>query len=70
MKVFSIHSDFITITQLLKAFGLISSGGQAKYFLLKNTVLLNNVQITERGKKIYPKDKVQIGVDLYLIKHD
>ena len=70
MKVFKIDSEYITITQLLKANDYISSGGEAKYFLAENDCYLNGVKITERGKKIRNYDQVIILNDTYMIKND
>lgn len=70
MKVFKIDSEYITITQFLKANDYISSGGEAKYFLVENDCYLNGVKITERGKKIRNYDQVIILNDTYMIKND
>ncbi|WP_162164066.1 RNA-binding S4 domain-containing protein [Acholeplasma hippikon] len=60
MEVFKIEGEFITISQLLKVLSYIGSGGETKFFLFDNTVLLNDVQITEKKKKIFPGDIVTI----------
>lgn len=57
MKIF-IDSEFITLTQFLKITGLISTGGEAKMFLLETKVLLNGELETRRGKKLYDNDKI------------
>ena len=41
-----------------------------KYFLKEYVVLLNNVEVTERGKKLYPNDLISIGNDRFILKHD
>ena len=56
----SIESDFITLGQVLKNEGIIATGGQAKWFLLEEKVLVNQEQETRRGRKLYPGDQVTI----------
>jgi ribosome-associated protein len=70
MKKFRIHSPYITITQLLKAEDFIGSGGEAKFFLCDHEVTLNQQKITERKKKLYPDDLVNISGHVYKIIDD
>lgn len=69
MKTFKIDTEFITITQFLKANDFITSGGEAKYFLKENDVLLNGVKCIERGKKIRNNDIVTVLKEKFII-HD
>ncbi len=50
----------MTLSQLLKVCDVISSGGEAKFYLAENPVLLNGEFEDRRGKKIYKGDVVQI----------
>lgn len=70
MNKFKITKEFITLGQLLKVTSHIGSGGEAKFFLSENDVYLNGEQIKQRGKKIYPKDIINIKEDKYLIVND
>ena len=70
MIKFSITSEFITLGQFLKATYHIGSGGEAKFFLLEENVLVNQERRTERGKKLYPGDRIQIKKETYIITHD
>jgi len=70
MKKFMINTEFITLGQFLKAENYISSGGQAKFFLFDNEVLLNQERRTERGKKLYSGDHVLVLGNEYLILYD
>ncbi len=70
MKKFKITTEYITLGQLLKATDHIGSGGEAKFFLLENDCLVNQERRTERGKKLYPGDKVVILNDEYVIVND
>ena len=60
MKNIKITGDFITLQQLLKLENVISSGGEIKYFLQENEVLVNNERETRRGRKLYPGDIVKV----------
>ncbi|MCT7728984.1 MAG: RNA-binding S4 domain-containing protein, partial [Lactobacillus iners] len=42
-----------------------SSGGQAKWYLNENPVMLNGVLENRRGKKIHPGDQIVINKNLY-----
>lgn len=70
MNKFTIKGTYITLGQLLKATGLIGSGGEAKFFLLDNAVFLNGERRTERGKKIYPGDVVSVLDQTFVINDD
>lgn len=65
MEIVKIIGEFITISQLLKVKDYISSGGETKFFLFENEVLLNGVQIVEKRKKIFPGDIVTINKKRY-----
>ena len=63
-----IHSEYITLAQLLKSTDLISSGGEAKYFLAEVKVLVNGETEQRRGRKLYPGDTVVISGLTYRIQ--
>ncbi len=56
-----IKTEYIKLDQLLKFSGVAESGAEAKYIISSETVMLNGVQVTERGKKIRIGDVVNIG---------
>ena len=60
--------DFITLGVLLKITGVISTGGQAKYFLMENDVLVNDEPDNRRGRKLYRGDKVKVLNSVFLIE--
>ncbi|MBA1433764.1 S4 domain-containing protein YaaA [Bombilactobacillus bombi] len=66
MTEIKIKKDYITLTQALKDSGIISTGGQAKWFLQENQVLVNGQEENRRGKKLYPGDVVQVASDQIL----
>lgn len=55
-----IDTPYITLGQLLKEENIISSGGQAKWFLRETIVLVNNEHDDRRGRKLYPDDTVEV----------
>lgn len=57
---FNLEEDFITLGQLLKLLGVISTGGMAKWFLSEYTVIVNNEKEDRRGRKLYEGDKIDI----------
>ena len=67
IKEIEINDDFITLGQFLKIADLISSGGEAKHFLMENSVLINKEEDTRRGRKLYKGDIVEIGSEVYKI---
>ncbi|CAM4319076.1 S4 domain-containing protein YaaA [Lacicoccus alkaliphilus] len=56
-----IFSDIITLGQFLKHEGIIGSGGEAKWFLSENEVLLNHEIESRRGKKLQHGDVLDLG---------
>ena len=58
---------FITLGVLLKITGIIDTGGQAKYFLSENAVLVNGEEENRRGRKLYHGDTIQIRNMSFLI---
>ncbi|MCK9493012.1 MAG: S4 domain-containing protein YaaA [Acholeplasmataceae bacterium] len=61
MEKFKIKGPYITLGQFVKAINLVSSGGMEKVFLLESTITYNGEPENRRGKKIYPKDRVNIN---------
>ena len=55
-----ITTEYIELQMLLKMQDIITSGGQAKYFLQENDVFVNGELENRRGKKLYPGDKIKV----------
>ena len=66
-KTVTIHTEYITLGQLLKYVGLIDFGGEAKSFLAANTVYVNGGADNRRGRKLRPGDRVRIGESEFAI---
>lgn len=60
MKTIDISTDYITLGQFLKLADCISTGGEAKRFLLERSVLVNDEPENRRGRKLYPGDRVKV----------
>lgn len=62
-----ITTEFITLQQFLKMNDIISSGGEAKYFVKENEILVNGEKEDRRGRKLYPGDEVKVNGKKYRI---
>lgn len=60
MNLIKIESEFIKLDQLLKFASVFDTGGIAKVFIQEECVLVNGNVCTQRGKKIYPGDIIDI----------
>ncbi len=56
-----IKGETIKLDQLLKFSDIVSSGGEAKILIAEEKVKLNQIIVTERGKKIKKNDIVYIN---------
>lgn len=57
--------EFITLGQLLKIEGLISTGGEAKIYLSENEVLVDGETESRRGRKLYRDMVVELNGETY-----
>ena len=62
-----IYDEYITLAQFLKIVDLISSGGEAKDFILLNKIFINNTEENRRGRKLYKGDLIKISSKEYEI---
>ena len=60
VMVFKLKTDYITLSQILKVYDVIQSGGQAKEYLATAIVLVNGQQEQRRGRKLYRGDIVEV----------
>lgn len=67
MEKFKLKSEFITMAQFIKVEGFVSTGGEAKLFLLSHQVFKNDQRITTRKTKLIPGDIVKIDQQLFEI---
>ena len=59
--VFHLRTEYITLSQLLKAVDMASSGADAKAILAEGGVLVNGEEDNRRGRKIRPGDVVRLA---------
>ncbi|KAF1302643.1 MULTISPECIES: S4 domain-containing protein YaaA [Enterococcus] len=58
-KIF-LETDYMTLGQVLKEVSVISSGGQAKWYLAENTVFVDGEPENRRGRKLYAGMMIEI----------
>jgi S4 domain protein YaaA len=58
-KIF-LTSEYMTLGQMLKEASIISSGGQAKWFLAENSVFIDGELENRRGRKLYGGMMIEI----------
>lgn len=63
MQNYPLFEEYITLGQFLKELGLISTGGQAKFFLAENaeTIFVNGNAENRRGKKLHVDDVLELS---------
>jgi ribosome-associated protein len=61
MDEFHAREGMIRLGQLLKAAGLVDTGGEAKLVLADEQVSVNGEVETRRGRQLHPGDVVTLG---------
>lgn len=59
MKKIKIRTEYIKLQQLLKLANVVSQGSDAKIFIAEGLIKVNGETACQRGKKLYPGDKVE-----------
>lgn len=62
-----IHTDYITLQDLLKLAGAVDTGGEAKIRIQNCEAEVNGAICTQRGKKLRPGDTVSFRHRLYTV---
>ena len=60
MEKIYIETEFIKLDSLLKFASITQTGGHSKFLIKSNLVSLNDIVVTERGKKIRNGDIVKV----------
>ncbi|MCI6272503.1 MAG: RNA-binding S4 domain-containing protein [Erysipelotrichaceae bacterium] len=55
-----IHTDYITLGQLLKVENIFSTGGEVKMLISTLDIKVNGENENRRGRKLYPNDEVVV----------
>lgn len=58
VKEITIHTEYITLGQLLKFANIVSEGSEAKIYLAAKKIYVNGVEENRRGRKIRNGDEV------------
>ncbi|HWK28621.1 MAG TPA: RNA-binding S4 domain-containing protein [Solirubrobacter sp.] len=61
MDEFHARDGMIRLGQLLKAAGLVETGGEAKLVLAEGEVTVNGAPESRRGRQLHPGDEVTLG---------
>ena len=59
-KTLILETDYMTLGQFLKEINVISSGGQAKWYLADNSVFVDGELENRRGRKLYPGMMIEL----------
>ncbi|MBL1229324.1 S4 domain-containing protein YaaA [Enterococcus sp. BWB1-3] len=59
-KTLTLETDYMTLGQFLKEINVISSGGQAKWYLAETSVFVDGELENRRGRKLYPGMMIEI----------
>ena len=62
-----ITTPFIKLDSALKLSGLAETGGMAKMFIEEGSVKVNGEECVQRGRKLYPGDKLLFRNSLLVI---
>ena len=62
-----ITTPFIKLEALLKYAGLVGTGGESKIRIMEGEVLVNGEVCTQRGRKLRPGDRVELGGEALLV---
>lgn len=69
MEQIKITSEYIKLDALLKYAALVGTGGEAKRLIAEGLVGVNGETCTQRGRKLYPGDKMDFqGLTLEVVK--
>lgn len=63
-----IHTDYITLGQLLKVENIFSTGGEVKMLISTLDIEVNGIKENRRGKKLYPGDKIKVQNKIFIIE--
>lgn len=69
VKNITIHTDYITLGQLLKLADVVMEGGEAKAYLASTKILVNGTEENRRGKKIRSGDVVELPEMVIQVNH-
>jgi S4 domain protein YaaA len=60
MKKILINTEYIKLDQFLKLAEIVNTGGEARFYIMENPILVNGESENRRGRKLRPGDLVKI----------
>lgn len=70
MKEIKIYTEYVTLGQFLKLADIIQTGGEAKFFLSENRIIVNGEEDNRRGRKLREGDVVEVLGKSYKITNE
>lgn len=70
MKEIKIYTEYVTLGQFLKLADIIQTGGEAKFFLSENRIIINGEEDNRRGRKLREGDIVEVLGKSYKITNE
>ena len=70
MKEIKIYTEYVTLGQFLKLADIIQTGGEAKFFLSENRIIVNGEEDNRRGRKLRDGDIVEVLGKKYKIVNE
>ena len=70
MKEIKIYTEYVTLGQFLKLADIIQTGGEAKFFLSENQIIINGEEDNRRGRKLRDGDIVEVLGKKYKIVNE
>ena len=67
MKQIKISTEFVTLGQFLKLANLIQTGGETKFYLKENKVIVDGEEDNRRGRKLYSGNIVEVENQIFEI---
>lgn len=68
MKKIEINTDYIKLDQFLKLANVVQSGGEAKFFIAENPILVNDEAENRRGRKLRHGDIIKVSNQVFIIE--
>ena len=70
MKEIKIYTEYVTLGLFLNLADIIQTGGEAKFFLSENRIIINGEEDNRRGRKLREGDVVEVLGKSYKITNE
>lgn len=65
-----VRTDYVCLGQFLKLANLISTGGEAKEYLSRHKILIDNIEDNRRGRKLFPGSVIEVQDKSYVVRKE